>query len=103
MVAYYAEEDCSPEQIRLYSPNAPGKNPCQVDIRDDGTSILESYAELSGEQTLEELAGNYANNKPNIEKGSVVTCHIVETGGAGSISIQLVLESIADEDEGDGG
>src|SRR3990172_7292738 len=99
MVVYYAERDYSPENIRLYSPNAPGKGVCQVDIRDDGVSILDDYAKLSGEQTLEELAGNFADNKPTIEEGSIITCHIVDPGGAGSVSIQLEMESLSDEDD----
>ena len=101
MPAYYAETDYSPEQIRLYSPNALGAGVCQVDIRDDGVSILEDYAKLSGEQTLEELAGNFASDKPTIEAGSVITCHIVDPGGASSLSIQLEMESLADEDDKD--
>ena len=99
MLACYAEEDYSPEHIRLYSPNALGAGVCEVDIRDDGVSILEDYAKLSGEQTLEELAGNFASDKPTIEQGSVITCHIVDPGGASSLSIQLEMESLADEDE----
>lgn len=99
MQAFYAERDYSPEEIRLYSPNAPGKTDCQVDIRDDGVSILAEFARLSGEQTLEELAGAFPNNEPTIEEGSVITCHIVDPGGVGNLSIQLEMESLAADDE----
>jgi len=98
MQAYYAEQDYNPDQIRLYSANAPGKA-CKIDIRDDGVSILTDYAELSGEQTLEELAGNFANDKPTIEQGSVITCHMVDPGGVSSLSVQFEMTSLGDAED----
>lgn len=90
MPAYYAEQGYSPEHLRLYSAGAPGKA-CRVDIRADGVSILEQYAELSGQQNLEEMAGNFKSG--GINEGSVITCHIMDTGGMASLSIQLELEA----------
>lgn len=89
--AYYMEQGYSPENIRLYSKAAPGKA-CKVDIRADGVSILEHYAQLSGQQNLEELAGNFTG--ADIEEGSVITCHIVDTGGMATLSVQLEMESL---------
>ena len=100
LMAYYDEREYSPEHIRLYSKNAPGLTGCQVDIRDDGVSILSDYAKLSDQENLEELAGNFPNEKPTIEEGSVITCHIMAPGGVSNLSIQLELESLSDEDEG---
>ena len=91
MPAYYAEQDYSPENIRLYSSAAPGKA-CKVDIRDDGVSILTDYAQLSGQQKLEELAGNFKGG--DIDEGSVITCHIIDTGGMASLSIQLEMDGL---------
>ena len=91
MPAYYAEQDYSPTDIRLYSNAAPGKA-CKVDIRDDGVSILTEYAQLSGQQNLEELAGNFKGG--DIDEGSVITCHIMDTGGRSNLSIQLEMESL---------
>lgn len=88
--AYYAEQGYSAENLRLYSIAGPGKA-CKVDIRDDGVSILEQYAQLSGQQNLEELAGNFKDG--GIDEGSVITCHIVDTGGMATLSIQLELEA----------
>lgn len=88
--AYYAEQGYNAENIRLYSSGAPGKV-CKVDIRDDGVSILSHYAELSGQETLEELAGVFSST--SIDEGSVITCHIIDAGGASNLSIQLELES----------
>ena len=90
MPAYYAEQGYTPESLRLYSVGAPGKA-CKVDIRADGVSILENYAELSGQQNLEELAGNFKGG--GIDEGSVITCHIIDTGGMASLSIQLDMEA----------
>ena len=92
MPAYYAEQGYSLENLRLYSVKAPGKA-CKVDIRDDGVSILSSYATLSGQQNLEELAGNFSST--GIDEGSVITCHVIDTGGMASLSIQLELESLS--------
>ena len=89
--AFYAERDYSPEQVRLYSKAAPGKA-CKVDIRDDGVSILASYATLSGQQNLDELAGSFSTNE--IEEGSVITCHIINTGGMATLSVQFEMESL---------
>lgn len=95
MIAYYAEQDYSPVNIRLYAKDAPGAE-CKVDIRDDGVSILSDYAMLGGQQTLEELAGNFPHNNSTIEEGSVITCHIIDPGGAGGLSIQFEMESLGD-------
>ena len=89
MPAYYAEQGYSPENIRLSSVSAPGRA-CTVDIRVDGVSILSHYAELSGQETLEELAGTFSST--SIDEGSVITCHIIEAGGVSSLSIQLEME-----------
>jgi len=91
--SYYADRDYSPESVRLYSDAAPGKI-CQVDIRTDGVSILSDYAGLEGQQTVEDIAGNFPNSKVNIEQGSVITCHIISTGGAGTLNVQLEMESL---------
>ncbi|MDP2662626.1 MAG: hypothetical protein Q8R28_18060 [Dehalococcoidia bacterium] len=96
--AFYADRDYSPEAVRLYSPAAPGVA-IQVDIRDDGVSILSDYASLEGQQTVEDIAGSFPNNKPTIEQGSVITCHIIATGGAATLNVQLEMETIDDGDE----
>lgn len=98
MTAYYADRDYSPEALRLYSSAAPGKA-CQVDIRDDGVSILSDFATLEGDQTVEDLAGSFPNSKPTIEQGSVISCHIISTGGMATLNVQLEMETIDDGDE----
>lgn len=91
MPGYYAEQGYNLENLRLYSADAPSKS-CKVDIRNNGVSVLSNYAELSGRETLEELAGNFKS--PSIDEGSVITCHIIEAGGVGSLSIQLEMDSL---------
>ena len=95
MPAFYAESAYTPAYIRLHSKNAPGVT-CQVDIRDDGVSILNTYAELAGEETLEMMAGDFKDT--TIEEGSVITCHIINTGGVGNLSIQFEMETQDDEE-----
>ena len=97
MPAFYAERDYEPTNIRLYARNAPSGT-CKVDIRDDGVSILADYAKLEGSDNLEEDAEDFPAIHPLIEKGSIITCHIIETGGAGDVSVQLELESADGED-----
>lgn len=94
MQSFYADQDYSPEEVRLFSDFAPGGGVTQVDIRDDGVSIFSDYAKLSGEQTLEELAGNFPDSTGVIEKGSIISCHIIDTGGASNLNIQLELEEL---------
>ena len=90
MVAYYAESDLAPEEVRLMSLNPAGKGECQVDIRADGVSILSEYIGISGENTLQEIGASFTGG---ITKGQVVTCHVVDTGGISRLSIQLLTST----------
>lgn len=95
MPAFYVSKDSNPEGLRVYAPNAPGAAECQIDIRADGVSILSHYAKLGGQQHLEEMAGTFATK--SIAEGAVVTCHVIDTGGANNISVQLELESLSED------
>ena len=95
MPGYYAEQGYNLEHLRLYSADAPSKS-CKVDIRNNGVSVLSNHAELAGRETLEELAGNFKS--PSVDEGSVITCHIIEAGGVGSLSIQLEMDSLDQEE-----
>ena len=94
MPAFYAERDYVPNDIRIHSAYPIGAE-CQVDIRVDGVSILTDYARLGARQTLEELAGSFIAT-PSIAQGSMVTCAIVEPGGASALSIQLEMTTLDD-------
>jgi len=56
-------------------------------------------ATLSAGDNLNEMAEDFPANKPPIETGSVVTAHLIDTHGAGDITIQLELESLDEEFE----
>ncbi len=99
MPAYFADKDYNPTKIRLYATNAAViGGGCTVDIRDDGVSILSDYANLPAGDNLEEDAESFLVENPLIEEGSVITCHMMNTGGASNISIQFELDSL-DTDE----
>jgi len=97
---YYAEHDYSADALRLYARTAPGGGDLTVDIRDDGESIFTSnYATLNKGGNLEEHAEDYPSPSPMIEEGSVISFHIIRTGGAEDITAQLELVSLNDEDD----
>ena len=114
---FYMERDYTPEKLRILAEQAPSVD-CEVDIRDDGTTIFadrglrptsksasrstgttKTTAVLPKGQTLEEAADDFPTNGTTIAAGSVLTCHEIEMGGAGNVTIQLELESLEDEDE----
>ncbi len=96
---YYMESDYELGGISIYARNAPHGGDLQLDIRDDGVSILESYAALHNGDNLEEDAENYPKSKPTIEEGSLVSCYVIGTNGASDITVQLELIGLADESE----
>jgi len=100
MPAYYLERDYTPAHIRVYAKKEPSGGDLQVDIKDDGTSILASYAFLPKGDNLEEDAEDFLDTESIMEVGSVVTCDVVVTNGADGITVQLELLSLNDE-EGD--
>lgn len=99
MQVYYIEQDMEPRGIRIHSKTPPSGGDCKVDILDDGVSILNDYAKLMAGDTLETDAEDYPAATAVIAAGSVVTCQMVATNGANSVSIQLELETSTEEDE----
>jgi len=96
--AFIAERDYQPGSVRIYAVNAPSNGDCKIDIRDDGTTIFADYAKLPAGDNTELDAEDYSGEQV-ISQGSVITCHVIETNGAGVISVQLELESADEEDE----
>ena len=95
---YYADVALTPGNIRLHSRKAPDAGDLQVDIRDDGTSILSSsYARMTKGHTLEEEAQLYGSGPPTIAKGSEITLHIISSGGAEDVT--CTLETDASDEE----
>ena len=115
--AFYMERDYSPGKLRIHAEQASNGGECQVDIRDDGTTIFAerglrptawNQTKLTGTSlknavlpkgaTLEEHADDFLQGENTISEGSVLTCHEIELNGAKNVTGQLELES-ADEDE----
>ena len=97
---FYADHDYDPGALRLYARLAPNGAALTVDIRKDGTSILTSrYAALNKGANLEEHAEDYPSNQPFIKEGSIISFHIISSGGAEDITGQLEMESVSDLDD----
>ena len=98
---FYADHDYTPGAIRLYARQAPNAGDLTVDIKANGSSILSSrYAALNKGANLEEHAEDYPAAEPMIAEGSVVSLHIVSSGGAEDISASLEMDSLSNEDDG---
>ena len=97
---FYADHDYYLGALRLYARQAPDGDDLKVDIRDDGVTVLNSYyATLNKGDNLEENAEDYPVEMPRIEQGSVISFHIISTGGAEDITAQLEMESLDELDE----
>src|SRR3990167_2173000 len=78
---FYADFDYTPGAVRLMARTAPSVE-LKVDIRDDGVSLFTSnYAVLNKGATLEENAEDYDGDAPMIAAGSVVSMHVIASGG----------------------
>ena len=97
---FYMDSDYSPGSVRLHARLATSGD-LKVDIRQDGVSIFSSEkATLNGGSTLEEDAQDYPlDNDPFIAEESVLSFHIIQTGGAEGITCELELTTLEDEDE----
>ena len=97
---YYADHDYAADACRLYARQAPQGADLKVDIRVDGTSIFTSnYAVLNKDANLEEHAEDYPAAQVLILEGSVVSFHILKSGGAEDISCSLEMDSLSDDDD----
>ena len=97
--AHYMDKGYSAGHCRIHSRIAPTSGDLKVDIRQDGTSIMTAnYAALNKGGNLEEHAEDYSG-EPELDEGSVVTLHVIETNGAKGITVQLELDSLDEAGE----
>jgi hypothetical protein len=60
------------------------------------TAAPKTVAILSRGENLNEIAENFPDNHDCIKQGSMVTCKIIKTNGAGEITVQLELETLSE-------
>ena len=96
---YYLEKSYAPTAVRLHCNVAPKLGDLKVDIKDDGVSIFTGYAVLPYGDSHEPDAEDFLEALPPLAEGSLITCEIVETNGAGGVTIQLELETIDEDSE----
>ena len=71
-----------------------------MDIRVDGTSIFSAnYAALNKGGNLEEHAEDYPAAEPTIQEGSIVTFHVIRSGGAEDITGSLEMETVSEDSD----
>ena len=54
---------------------------------------------LTKDTNLEEHAEDFLEDEPQIDEGSILTCHVIEMGGANNVTVQLELRFLTDDEE----
>ncbi len=115
--AHYLEADYQPIAVRIHAETAPQAD-AEFNILADGTSILNdraSYVQTADGSgvfkgraasrsvvlpkggTSEADAEDFIGNP--LSQGTWVTCEIVHNGGGKNFTVQVELETLAEEDE----
>ncbi len=114
--AYFMDSEYEKVAVRIYAERAPDRD-AKFDILADGVSIFNNRANkaihptsgvditgdaateaiLTAGQNSEELAGDF--NASTIEKGSWVSCNLVDAGGGSNFTVQLELQHLSEEEE----
>ena len=109
--AYFLDGDYAPVAVRIYVEDAPVRE-AKIDIYNDGASIFNNstpssyhhntgvdltgsavtYMSLAAGQNSDEVADDF-NDTP-LEKGSWVTCKLLDAGSGANFTVQLELELI---------
>lgn len=104
--AYVLDNDYElPGIVRLYARRAPGYNSLRVDIKADGVSIfnsavrgqLASVPSIQKGRNIEEEWDSFRDTILRLDKFTVLTCDVLDSGGAGDITVMLELAK-ADSD-----
>lgn len=100
--SYVLDQDYAlPGKVRLYAKRAPGYNSLRVDIKADGVSIFNaairsasaSVPSLQKGQQLEEDWDSFLDSIRRLDRYSVLTCDVLDSGGASGITVSLELEA----------
>lgn len=89
---YYLYRDYAPIAVRIYTRVPPGDEDLSVDIKDDGASILNSYATVFRGENTESDSEDFSSEF--LGEGSLVSCEIVAVNGANDITVELELEPL---------
>lgn len=98
--AFILDQDYAlPGVVRLHAKRAAGYDSLQVDIKADGVSIFPagSVPSIQKGRTIEEHWDSFLDTIRRLDRYSVLTCDVLDTGGASGITIALELEAAASE------
>ena len=87
--AYYIDRDMEKAAVRVYAQTAPMAGDFIFDIKATGVSIFNSNPSLPRTQNIEEAAEDFIPG--DFSEGDLVTCNIVQSGGAKNVTVQLEL------------
>jgi len=93
---YYIEQDYTPVSVQIYADIPPDADDLEVDILDDGVSILNSYAGLAKSANEDDIAGDFKESTV-IDAGSWVHMNVIDLKGAKNVSVHLILETVTDD------
>lgn len=104
--AYVLDRDYAlPGKVRLYARNAPGYSSLRVDIKADGVSLFEaavgnypsSVPSIQKGRNIEEEWDSFKDSLRRIDRYAVLTCDVLDSGGAGDITVTLELDAAESE------
>lgn len=113
---FWVDADYEKVGVRILAETAPVRD-AKINIYDDGASIFsnrtnrswnlttgveitpstDTEAVLPANQNTEEIADDFNNNI--IEKGSRLTCKLVDSGGGKDFTVQLELRQTSEDEE----
>lgn|SRR3990167_693140 len=104
--AYVLDKDYAlPGVVRLYAQRAPGYDSLRVDIKADGVSLFEdaigarpaSVPSLQKGRSIEEHWDSFRDSLRRVDRFSVITCDVLDSGGAADITVSLELDEADSE------
>lgn len=98
---YILDKDYAlPGVVRLYAKRPPGYDSLRVDIKADGVSIFEdavrtgkaSVPSIQKGRNIEERWDSFRDTLRRLDRYTLLTCDVLDSGGAGGITVALELE-----------
>jgi len=90
--AYFIEQEYDLLGIQIHAENAPDGDNLQIDVLEDGMSILRSYATLTEGSHNEEAADRFVSDV--LSKGSWVTMEVKKMANAKNVTINMLIEAL---------